>query len=303
MHHFDNKIDFYITNVCNLTCNHCNRFNNHNFKGWQNWKDYADIYEQWGKLIKLRAVTIMGGEPFLNPSLSEWVEGINRIFQIDVQILTNGTRFRNPPANLYETLLSFSNSAYGAKNHIGVSIHRNDKAEETIEDIRNFLGPDVKIFSKKDSNNVWGSDWHFKDRNGIIVNAHLVSTFNESSVIPLPPGGNGKPRFTLHKSDPDLAHRKCSFVHFKSYHFIRGALYKCAPAALLKQFDEQNPFEINEDQRDKIYNGYTPLTVENFDTHLETWLETAKNPIPQCTLCPENYKKHKIMPVIKGSKK
>ena len=37
-----NRLDyceFYITNVCNLSCNGCNRFNNYKFRGFQRWED------------------------------------------------------------------------------------------------------------------------------------------------------------------------------------------------------------------------------------------------------------------------
>lgn len=32
-------MEFYITNVCNLTCTGCNRFNNYKFKGFQRWTE------------------------------------------------------------------------------------------------------------------------------------------------------------------------------------------------------------------------------------------------------------------------
>ena len=47
-------VEFYITNVCNLTCQGCNRFNSFKFKGWQKWEDYADTYKQWSEQIEFR---------------------------------------------------------------------------------------------------------------------------------------------------------------------------------------------------------------------------------------------------------
>ena len=49
-----NYVEFYITNVCNLTCQGCNRFNSFKFKGWQKWEDYADTYKQWSEQIEFR---------------------------------------------------------------------------------------------------------------------------------------------------------------------------------------------------------------------------------------------------------
>ena len=301
MYTFTNKLDFYITNVCNLTCDHCNRFNNHDFRGWQKWDDYADTYKAWGKLISIESATIMGGEPFLNNTLTDWINGINQIFDIEVQVLTNGTRFRNAPPGLYDALSGYISPTAQAKNHIGVSLHRLDDEDEILENIKSFLGPGVKIAPK--GQNPWNSDWYLVDDNDVKVNVYKSTEFNKSAIIPLVPDSSGKKRFTLHNSDPELAHDICSFANFKSYHFIKGALYKCAPAHLFKEFDEQYQFEITEQQRYNIHNGYTPLTVDNFHTHLPEWIEMTKSPIPQCELCPSNYETHSIFPIRKNAKK
>jgi organic radical activating enzyme len=54
------------------------------FRGWQRFSDYADIIAEWSKKITVDHTVIMGGEPLLNPTIVEWVNGLNRIFKIDV---------------------------------------------------------------------------------------------------------------------------------------------------------------------------------------------------------------------------
>ena len=73
------KVEFYITNVCNLTCDECNRFNNFSFKGWQRWQDYEAIYADWNSKLDIQQLVILGGEPLLNPSICEWITGINSL--------------------------------------------------------------------------------------------------------------------------------------------------------------------------------------------------------------------------------
>ena len=216
MHVIPNKVDFYITNVCNLTCQNCNRFNNFNFRGWQRWDDYRDQYEQWGKLVQLTSATIMGGEPFLNPTLIDWVQGINRIFGIEVQILTNGTRFRHVPG-LYEALLLGDKTRQ--QNHIGVSLHNPDQFEELKNDILYFLKAPVKIFPKGHEKNIWNSDYQFLDRNHITVNVYMTDTFHSAAIQ----HSQTQKVFVLHNSDPFFAHQNCGFATFKSYHI----LYSC----------------------------------------------------------------------------
>ena len=85
-------IEFYITNVCNLECRGCNRFNNYNFKGHQYWNDYATEIEAWSTRIDPKQITILGGEPLLNPDLEKWASNLRRLWpKSNIMIQTNGT--------------------------------------------------------------------------------------------------------------------------------------------------------------------------------------------------------------------
>ena len=85
-------VEFYITNVCNLSCRGCNRFNDLNFKGHQRWADHADVYEAWSERLDLPRITIIGGEPTLNPDLELWAMNLRRLWpNAVIMIQTNGT--------------------------------------------------------------------------------------------------------------------------------------------------------------------------------------------------------------------
>lgn len=296
MHAISNKVDFYITNVCNLTCNRCNRFNNYNFAGWQRWSDYESTYESWGQLVDLKAITIMGGEPFLNPTLQEWVNGLNRIFGIEVQVLTNGTRFRQNK-NLYPSLL-YRSTKTGALNHIGISLHNVKDFEEFMkEDILDFLEGPVAIYEKGHVLNIWNSDWYFIDKNGIMVNVYISNNFGNAAIQQ-----NQYDRFVLHNNDIELAHQNCAFVKWKSYHFIRGKLHKCGPVALMPEFDQQHNFDISEADR-QLLNSYQALSVDNFENYHAEFFANLDNPIAQCKFCPTQYDAETIYPLRKGLKK
>ena len=294
MHSILNKVDFYITNVCNLTCNRCNRFNNYSFTGWQRWSDYQPQYEQWGKLVNLRAITIMGGEPFLNPTLNDWVVGLNQIFGIEIQVLTNGSRFRQMK-ELYPSML-YRSPRSNARNHIGVSLHNLKDFETMREDILYFLEGPVKEYKKGDPANMWNSDWYFIDRNGIMVNVYISNNFGEAAITT-----DQYNRFRLHNNDINSAHQNCAFVKWKSYHFIRGKLYKCGPVALMPEFDQQHNFDISDEDR-SLLNSYKALDVDNFADYHEEFFANLDNPIAQCKFCPVEYKAETIYPLRKGAK-
>lgn len=293
MWHIPNKVDFYITNICNLTCQGCNRFNNYNFRGWQRWSDYAETYEAWSKLVTLRAVTIMGGEPFLNPTLTDWVQGINQLFGVEVQILTNGTRFLQA-AGLYETLLYESVKNNNCLNHIGVSLHNPDQYARLDADIRNFLCGPIAVFPKNHPDNRFQSDYMYIDTNDVLVNVYIVDQFSTSSL-----SLSASNHFRLHNSNPQAAHQNCSFARFKSYHFIKGKLYKCAPVALLPEFDQQHQIDISTEDR-ALLNSYNALSPDNFIEYHQEFFDNIDKPIPQCKFCPESYQFTTIAPIRKG---
>ena len=286
-----NKIEVYITNVCNLTCEQCNRFNNFDFKGWQRWSDHADQYQQWAKLIDLKSITILGGEPLLNPDIVSWVRGLNVTFGIGVQILTNGTRL-NQVKGLYDAI-AYARPRNGTRNSIAVSLHNLDDLETLQQNIREFLSGPVQQNTHRPE--LWGADYQYSDRNGVFINVYYQNRFDTSTVQTSASG-----RYVLFDNDPVLAHTDCTFVKFKSYHFIRGKLYKCGPAALLPEFDQQHGFDIsNQDQ--ELLNSYRPLSVNNFAEYHEEFLANLDNPIAQCKFCPVNKKTFAISPVRKGT--
>ena len=296
--HFPNKVEFYITNVCNYTCDNCNRFNNHKFTGWQRWRDYEADYRRWAELIELRSIVIMGGEPTLNPTLNEWITNLDTIFNCSVQVLTNATRLNQTPG-LYESMLVKRKGQ--VPNHIGISLHNMADFEMLRGNIQDFLDQGVREFgtyfgtSAPPGVDDYRAFYSAVDKNNVMVNMWISNNFTTAAVQM---GANG--RFGVHNSRPEISHSQCGFVEYKSYHFIRGKIYKCGPSALLPEFDQQHNLDISEEDR-KIIHSYQPLTVDNFETYKDQWLESLNNPIAQCKFCPENPRAAVITPTRKGS--
>lgn len=287
------NVEFYITNVCNLTCSNCNRFNNHDFRGWQDWKIYESIYQQWAQHIRLQRITLMGGEPLLNPTVLNWVNGINHLWKKPVQILTNGTRI-NHVAGLYEVLERFQDPLHvGARNWLGVSLHNPLDRNRCFQEIKKFLQEPIKYYHRDDADNInmswtYGADHAFVDRNGVRVHVWEYTSFYTAAVQKTAAG-----RFGVFDNDPEMAHRGCGFVRYKCYHFVRGALYKCGPVALFPEFDQQHRFDITDSQREIMY-GYRPLTVDRVQQHGQDFMAHIDNVIPQCGFCPVEFTNHEL---------
>jgi organic radical activating enzyme len=282
-------VEFYITNVCNLNCHNCNRFNNYHLRGHQLWQDHAAVYAEWAKHVRFQKVTILGGEPLLNPSLLDWVKGINQLWNKAVQIQTNGTRINKVPG-LYEVLLQsgIDPRLPWVRNWIGISMHNEADRDRLYEEIHKFLQPPIRMVKKHDAENhnnsvTMGAAQAFIDKNNVRIPVWDYDSFYTAAIT-----FNESGRHTLHNSDVKLAHDNCGFVRYKCYHFIGGALYKCGPVALFPEFDKQFNLDISDQDRE-LLNSYRPLEVSQFADRGQQFLATIDDPIPQCKFCPSNY--------------
>ena len=306
------KLEFYITNVCNLACPNCNRFNDHNFRGHQLWQDYEKDYQEWGRKLDTPALVILGGEPLLNPTICDWIRGLNRCFGNNVQVLTNGTRLNKTPG-LYEALASHSDGYY--TNWIGISIHNTNDLPRYIAEAKQFLKGHIKEYHGKHTRDHTGhpisagADYTFIDENKLSVRLWIQDSFYPAAVHRGPPvhvdgewsravyrwktrrppafdDGKWKPgALTVYNNDPELAHAACGFVQWKNYHMIRGRLHKCGPCVLMAEFDEQNPLDITPQDRE-IMRSYQPLSPWADDKTTDSFFKNLDSVIPQCKFCP-----------------
>jgi organic radical activating enzyme len=269
------RLEFYITNVCNLTCSGCNRYNNYKFSGWWSWDEAEPVLTRWAEKIEIGHPVILGGEPLLNRDIVKWIKGIRRLWprRSGVQVQSNGTRLDLIPG-LYE--------AMNTSNWIGISLHAPEHKEALFARIRNFLkGPVVET---EDPTDLTGSRYQFVDINKKKVHVWVNDTFVQSNIVELPNG-----RFGLYNSNPDLAHENCTYRRFKNYHMIRGQIYKCGPVALMAEFDEQYQFDIGDADRAVVHAAGRGLGIDEFDTRGAEFLANIDNVIPQCKFCPESY--------------
>ncbi len=288
------NIEFYITNVCNLACPQCNRFNDHAFTGYQKWSDYEAEYTDWATKIRLQRVTILGGEPLLNPTICDWITGINRLWGKRIQILTNGTHINRVPG-LYDAFNNYRESMFKAKNWIGVSVHNANDLERHFEEGKKFLkGENIQFLTKEQTRN--GSDYAFVDDNGVEVHYWLQDNFHKSAVQKDDQG-----KFTLHQSVPEEAHNNCGFVKYQCHHFIKAKLYKCGPVALFPEFDDQHKFNISDEDR-KILHSYHPLSVDEFAQRGQQFIDNIDNVIDQCKFCPSQRTENQIIESLSKAK-
>jgi len=254
------------------------------------WEDYADVIREWGKYIRIIHPVILGGEPLLNPTINEWIRGIRETWPIGtdnypgshgIQLLTNGTRL-NQVRGLRETMKKYD-------CWLGVSLHDLNMFDEIDSSIKNFFENDLYLIEKSEERNAGGigADWFYQktiNRGEEVAGVWTQTTFYENSIR-----YNENGRMTLYQSNPTRAHENCTYRRFKNYHMIRGKIYKCGPAALFAELDDQFDLDLSDEDK-KLLRSYQPLTIEMAQNGLaQEWFNHIDNEIPQCKFCPEQY--------------
>jgi organic radical activating enzyme len=265
-------VEFYIINVCNLACSGCNRFNNYQFNGYQRWSDYAEIYQQWAQQVEIGSIGILGGEPLLNPTFMEWVEGINQLWpQQRIRIISNGFRL-DRQLTLYSMLQQHHNI------ELWVGIHNKQHKTEIIQKVKDFTqAPHCVSFN---SDNPYQQYMTITDANGVKIRIEYNWWFHQGAIV------KQDDRLTLHQSNIEKAHEIC---HMKTcHHFVRGELYKCGVVAVLPEFDQQHPLTLDKEDRQLVYNYY-PLKISDSTEFKQQFITELTKPIDQCRFCPEVY--------------
>jgi hypothetical protein len=264
--------EFYITNVCNLTCAGCNHFNDVKFRGCQEWSDYADQYSAWSQIVEFDHIAILGGEPLLNPSFMSWLSGITTLWnRTRLRVITNGFRLNFVPG-LYDMI------SKNKKIQIWVGIHNKMHKKEIFNEVAKFMsGPITYEYGQHSPYReyVWCTD-----SNGVRIKIEYNWWFNQGSIK------KQENILTLHTSDPVRAHEICNM---KTCHqFIKGKLYKCGVVGLLEEFDQQFPLTLSPGDR-TLMNAYQPLTLDHSHEQKSTFIQNLDKPIDQCRFCPEAY--------------
>jgi len=332
-YHLD-RVEFYITNVCNYSCKYCNRFNNYHFTGHQYWKDYANVYLEWSKFIDFNYISILGGEPLLNPSINQWITNIRKLWsKSTIEIVTNGSRL-NKVNDLYKTIVN--NNEKQTFIHIG--LHNLDLLSSTMIEVDKFLtNPIIEKIPYDDLDHRFATiykrsqdkEWpeckslaeyktlpkkiqekfnkSFNKLEFIETNSFIraIDQYNVRIDIHIEDVFHRSALirddnlFKLHNSNPSKAHSICNEKN--NHHFIKGKLYKCNVSGVLPEFYKQFQMEISKSDA-QLIKSYVPLNINDTNETIKSFIEDLPNKIPQCKFCPEWLDSCKLNPTTKKTK-
>lgn len=260
-------LQFYIGNSCNLACPNCASFNNYNFKGQFSWENNQDNAKLWSEILDPLEVAIIGGEPFTNPNLDNWVYGLLEYFSPkDFRITTNGTFLERH----LDKVIAYIEA--------GVNIEVSSHSDVHYELHNRFIG---KHFPEKE---VLEDAIVYRNGNKGFIEIRNATQFFNISVKEVKDG-----IFYMHNSNASVAHKNCPVSN--CHYVVEGNLYQCVVTATTPMLAKQ--FKIDPVSLEKIGKIQSVSPYDSKD-NIQDFLNKINKPCDQCSLCPTNIKLQKF---------
>jgi organic radical activating enzyme len=250
------ELTIYISHTCDLACDKCFTFNN------LNWSKHFQINRSVESLkdkVEFKEVFILGGEPLLNPQLSNWMQWTENMWPTSKKwIVTNGRHLDKLP-----------NDWMGRWN-LEISAHSEDDLQTILKWLEKNCIKCLKFYDDRHTD----AKWHYQ----LTSNGKDVGELSESwNFFDVPVVlNNDKPIKWTSLFDKTEQHASCPIK--ECMHLLDGRFYRCPQQAILPQLNKK--FQIEEPFRSIAEQDVGC----NADEFLE-WIETKNNPQEHCRLC------------------
>lgn len=250
-------LELHAANVCNLTCESCSHFSNNGHKGYLDLDAADEWMLAWNRRVAPSLFRILGGEPTLNPRLTELLRlSAKRWPSARLAITTNGFFLHRHP-DLPRVL-----SLHGGL--LRLTVH--DKSPEYLERVQ-------EIWALLQA---WRSRWYFD----LIVERSYERWTRRYR-------GFGEDVLPFEDENPRASWEQCPCRN--CVQLFRGRLWKCSPIAYLRLQKEAYPSISERWDRYLAYQGIGP---ECSDGELEAFMAKEEEPIcGMCAAAPERFDK------------
>ncbi len=112
------NLDIHVINSCNLRCQGCNHLANFGYEGLFTENELVEWINPWKNRLSFKRISLLGGEPLLNPHLKNICVAYRRLFpsaETKLRITTNGILINKCPW-LKELIQEYN-------IHVQVSLH------------------------------------------------------------------------------------------------------------------------------------------------------------------------------------
>jgi len=276
------KLDIHVADACNLHCEQCDHFSNYKFSKIFDLETLRSWCEPWSRKLYPQSLHILGGEPLMNPNISDVLYLMREIWNgSNIILWSNGLLAKNHPElpkALEKTGIRLHISNHTTEN----SVVYDRKFEECLEVLKEwFVNHSLNITVQY--NNGMHSDFTLQSGKCIIIN-HQVNIGGEKTLWEKFYHGYGKNMKPYDDKDSKLSWTNCTA---KCPQLYNGKIHKCAPLTFLPLMHQK--FCLSEEW--SHYLTYKGLSPDCTDDQLSTFLSLQHE--SYCGMCPTKRPKFK----------
>lgn len=259
------NLDIHVINSCNLRCQGCNHLANFGYEGLFTENELVEWINPWKNRLSFKRISLLGGEPLLNPHLKNICVAYRRLFpseETKLRITTNGILINKCPW-LKELIQEYN-------IHVQVSLHvlngrtqypkLIDQVMQGLRLIEKWAGETPRPVEYK-----WGPYVDSKQKLNFQV-------FYQGAGCEIKP-------FKHDNIIESKRHCTCDTLQLYKHN-----LYKCAPIAYLREALKKVGVKNNADWQP--YLNYIPLTPDCSYDDLKRFMGTQPKPEWTCRMCP-----------------
>lgn len=267
--------------ACNLSCLGCTNYSDLPHKSYVPWQQMQDDLIAWLQVIDIPDFGIMGGEPLLNPEISEWISGVRALMpDSQIRFTTNGLLLHKH-LDLLDLIFETGNIVFKITQHQNTA-----QLKKTIEYIfQKYSWQPVYEYGI----NRWISD------NGVRFQLNTPERFIKTY-------RNNYDDMLPYESDPVKSFEIC--VQKTCPLLYQGRIYKCSTQALLKD----TLIKVGSPNSDQ----WAPYLIAGLSSHspvsdIRRFIDNFGKPHSMCRMCPdsttefiphqENVKRRKYVPI------
>ncbi len=243
--------------ACNLHCRGCTHYANYSLAGPKvlPFDQGGPWIRAWAKRLMPDALSLLGGEPLLNPEICRYVELAAEVWpDAERAVVSNGLVMHRVP-DLYEALARTG-------TNLGISVHSRDPAYQ-----EKFMPLATAIDA---AHQEWGFGLAFRN------SLRFLKTYR----------GEGPEMRPFEDGDPRASWVFCT--NHKCKALYQNRIWKCPPIAYLGRVAET--FDLARHPEWHPYLGYEGIGLDASDAELETFFQCEEEPI--CAMCPARLKLH-----------
>ena len=259
------KLDVHVIDSCNLYCHGCNHLTNYNYGGPFTVDDLVSWITPWKDRVYIKRISLLGGEPLLNPHLKEICIAYRKFFpskETKLTVITNGILVQKCP--WLEELIKEQNVHVMVSLHVTAGKTKNERLISQAKEGLALLGKwSENALPVPDAN--WAPYMDVKEKPNFQV-------FYQ---------GAGKNIRPFDENDIVQSKKYCTCNTIQLY---KSNLYKCAPIAYIGEALKK--LGIQHRPEWQPYLTYEPLEPSCSVEELHSFLENQPDPEWICGMCP-----------------